>query len=44
MEKGRIVERGTHAELLAVGGLYYKLYQGGFDEILEDETAEQQEK
>lgn len=26
MDKGRIVERGTHAELLAAGGLYKEIY------------------
>ena len=26
-DRGRIVERGTHAELLAAGGLYHRLYQ-----------------
>lgn len=26
MEKGRIVQRGTHAELMNSGGLYYQLY------------------
>jgi subfamily B ATP-binding cassette protein MsbA len=31
MEKGRIAEKGTHAELLAVGGLYSKLYQVQFE-------------
>jgi ABC-type multidrug transport system fused ATPase/permease subunit len=25
MDKGRIVERGTHAELIASGGCYYDL-------------------
>jgi len=31
MERGQIVERGTHAELLALGGLYSKLYQVQFN-------------
>ena len=26
LDKGKIVERGTHAELLAVGGAYHRLY------------------
>lgn len=30
MERGRILERGTHEELLAAGGLYSKLYQVQF--------------
>ncbi len=30
MEKGKIVERGTHDELLALGGLYHKLYKVQF--------------
>lgn len=28
MRDGQIVERGTHADLMAAGGLYYHLYQG----------------
>lgn len=27
VSKGAVVERGTHSELLAIGGLYYHLYQ-----------------
>jgi ATP-binding cassette subfamily B protein len=30
MEAGRIVEQGTHTELLAAGGAYYSLYNAQF--------------
>jgi ATP-binding cassette subfamily B protein len=30
VESGHIVQRGTHDELLAAGGLYYELYQAQF--------------
>ena len=30
MERGRVVQRGTHAELLAAGGLYRSLYETQF--------------
>jgi ABC-type multidrug transport system fused ATPase/permease subunit len=30
MDRGRIVERGTHDQLLATGGLYSQLYETQF--------------
>jgi ABC-type multidrug transport system fused ATPase/permease subunit len=30
MDKGRIVERGTHSELLTMNGLYSQLYETQF--------------
>lgn len=32
IEDGRIVEQGVHADLLANGGVYYRLYRMGFEE------------
>jgi len=32
VDRGRIVEEGSHAELLARGGLYARLYQRQFRE------------
>ena len=31
LDHGRIIERGTHDELLAHKGTYYKLYTGAFE-------------
>jgi ATP-binding cassette subfamily B protein len=30
MQKGRVVEQGTHSELLSLGGAYAELYNGQF--------------
>jgi ABC-type multidrug transport system fused ATPase/permease subunit len=32
MERGRIIQRGTHAELLEAGGKYKRLYELQFAE------------
>jgi ATP-binding cassette subfamily B protein len=39
MEGGRIVEQGSHDELLANGGLYARLYESQFSEGGESEAA-----
>jgi ATP-binding cassette, subfamily B, bacterial len=39
LEQGRLVEEGTHAELLAQGGLYADLYETQFRQELERETG-----
>jgi len=36
LRRGRIVEQGSHAELLASDGLYARLYRG---QVLEPEAA-----
>jgi ATP-binding cassette subfamily B protein len=31
LEKGRIIERGTHEDLINLKGTYYQLYTGAFE-------------
>ncbi|MBR3620387.1 MAG: ABC transporter ATP-binding protein, partial [Clostridia bacterium] len=31
LDHGRIIERGSHEDLIAAKGTYYKLYTGSFD-------------
>ncbi len=31
LDHGRIVERGTHEDLLGKQGIYYRLYTGAFE-------------
>jgi ATP-binding cassette subfamily B protein len=38
-ERGRIVERGTHAELLSVGGAYARLYHEQFEPTADGDAA-----
>ena len=39
IEAGRVVERGTHADLLAAGGRYAQLYQTQFDDEAVESVA-----
>jgi subfamily B ATP-binding cassette protein MsbA len=39
MDQGRIVERGSHAELLALNGHYSRLHAMQFNEAAEEGAA-----
>ncbi|MCL2136099.1 MAG: ABC transporter ATP-binding protein/permease [Coriobacteriia bacterium] len=44
IDEGRLVERGTHEELLAKGGVYLKLYETQFRRAIEDAEQRYSEK
>ena len=44
LHKGRVVEEGTHDELLARGGYYYRLYQLQYQEQEERANRVEAEK
>jgi ABC-type transport system involved in cytochrome bd biosynthesis fused ATPase/permease subunit len=47
MDKGRIVEQGSHRELLAAGGIYARLWEhqsGGFLGNEDDEEDSEQRR
>jgi ATP-binding cassette subfamily B protein len=39
MDSGRIVEQGSHSELLARQGAYYDLYQSQFAQPMDEEAG-----
>jgi hypothetical protein len=40
LEEGRVVERGRHRDLLALGGRYAELYRTQFDDGEDDAAAQ----
>jgi len=40
IKKGKIVEQGTHSELLRLKGIYYRLYTNQFQEDLQNQLLQ----
>jgi ATP-binding cassette, subfamily B, multidrug efflux pump len=43
LEGGRVVEEGNHAQLMALGGVYHRLYTMGFRDVTESESEAAEE-
>lgn len=44
LDKGRVIERGTHEELIAKRGTYYDMWQSTIDQTNHDNAKKQHRK